>query len=238
MTVSKRTRYEVLKRDNYTCRYCHATDKPLVVDHVTPVALGGTDSPSNLVAACRDCNSGKSSTAPDAALVEDVRQDALRHAELTKHAYAVLMERMGERDDYIETWRDAWTRPCLPPEWRNTIGRWFEMGVPVELLIDAAEIACAKTAINNDGRFPYMCGIVWGQVHAVDTVAEMHRHLDGSFMSEDALSEMRIDAYQTGRQAGYEIGVDDAHRVQARIDPLSRVVDRIAYPKLVLGVRV
>ncbi|WP_075737496.1 HNH endonuclease [Streptomyces acidiscabies] len=64
MAVSKRLRYEILRRDNHTCRYCGASapDVPLRVDHVTPVALGGTDTPDNLVAACEPCNSGKSST--------------------------------------------------------------------------------------------------------------------------------------------------------------------------------
>ena len=59
MAVTKRTRFEVLRRDNYTCRYCRSTEHSLTIDHVTPVALGGSDDPSNLVACCRDCNSGK-----------------------------------------------------------------------------------------------------------------------------------------------------------------------------------
>lgn len=58
MTVSKRIRFEVLRRDNYTCRYCggSAPDVKLTVDHVMPVALGD---PTNLVTACKDCNAGK-----------------------------------------------------------------------------------------------------------------------------------------------------------------------------------
>ena len=56
MAVSKRTRFEVLRRDNHTCRYCgqSAPDVKLTVDHVLPVALGGHDDPTNLVAACKD----------------------------------------------------------------------------------------------------------------------------------------------------------------------------------------
>ena len=80
MAVSKRTRFEVLRRDNHTCRYCGATapGAQITVDHVTPVALGGTDDSANLVAACRDCNAGKTSTQPDATLVADVTQADLR----------------------------------------------------------------------------------------------------------------------------------------------------------------
>ena len=76
MAIPKRTRFEVLRRDNYTCRYCRSTDNPLTIDHVTPVSLGGTDDPSNLVAACRDCNAGKASSSPDAEHVAQVDDDA------------------------------------------------------------------------------------------------------------------------------------------------------------------
>src|SRR5690242_10107126 len=71
MAVSKRTRYEVLTRDNHTCRYCGgvAPDVVLTVDHVVPTALGGSDKPDNLVAACKDCNAGKASTSPSASTV-------------------------------------------------------------------------------------------------------------------------------------------------------------------------
>lgn len=230
MAVSKRTRFEVLKRDNHTCRYCGATapDATLTVDHVTPIALGGTDDPSNLVAACRDCNAGKSSTTPADGLVVDVREDALRHAELTRQAYEVLVQRMGERDDYIDEWAEAYTYEPLPDDWRNSIGRWFEMGVPVELIVDAARIACSKTkTFRGDGRFAYMCGIVWSQVRMVDELAETHRYLSGSFMSDEALTNDRIESWQ----AGYESGAGNEKRLAVRIDPLSRVVDHIVYPK-------
>jgi hypothetical protein len=54
-------RFSVLARDNYTCRYCgrSAPEVTLHVDHIIPVAEGGTDEPANLVTACADCNEGK-----------------------------------------------------------------------------------------------------------------------------------------------------------------------------------
>lgn len=47
MSVTKRLRFEVLRRDGYKCRYCglEASATELQVDHVTPVALGGSDQP-------------------------------------------------------------------------------------------------------------------------------------------------------------------------------------------------
>lgn len=78
MAVSKRLRYEVLRRDNYTCRYCGAFAPlaVLVVDHVTPRKHGGPDVLENLITACQDCNSGKSATMPETWLVDEVEQAA------------------------------------------------------------------------------------------------------------------------------------------------------------------
>lgn len=59
---SKRLRFEILKRDKFTCRYCGRSplqgDKVILeVDHVNP---DGPTSSNNLITACKDCNSGKS----------------------------------------------------------------------------------------------------------------------------------------------------------------------------------
>lgn len=82
MAVSKRLRYEILRRDNHACRYCGAAapDAKLNVDHVIPQALGGKDKPENLVTACTDCNAGKTSSMPNAMVVADVDQETFRQA--------------------------------------------------------------------------------------------------------------------------------------------------------------
>ncbi len=56
-------RFEILKRDNYTCQICGRTQKEgakLEVDHIVPVAKGGKTEPDNLQTLCWDCNRGKS----------------------------------------------------------------------------------------------------------------------------------------------------------------------------------
>jgi len=55
-------RWEVLKRDAFTCQYCgrSAPEVKLEVDHITPVSEGGKDTKENLVAACYSCNRGRS----------------------------------------------------------------------------------------------------------------------------------------------------------------------------------
>ena len=61
--VGKKLRFEILKRDEFKCRYCgrsQADGATIHVDHVIPVATGGRNDPENLVTACADCNLGKS----------------------------------------------------------------------------------------------------------------------------------------------------------------------------------
>lgn len=62
MSISKKTRFEVFKRDKFTCQYCGraAPDVVLQADHIDPVANGGQDDLLNLITSCFDCNQGKS----------------------------------------------------------------------------------------------------------------------------------------------------------------------------------
>lgn len=103
MAVSKRLRYEILRRDNHACRYCGAAapDVKLNVDHVIPTSLGGSDKPNNLVTSCADCNSGKTSSLPNAEPVADVDQEAFREA---------VERKRKELADHL--WRGGY-----PPHW-------------------------------------------------------------------------------------------------------------------------
>ena len=61
--VTSTLRYEVLKRDHFTCKMCGATVKDgikLQVDHIIPVSKGGKTTMSNLQTLCQRCNQGKS----------------------------------------------------------------------------------------------------------------------------------------------------------------------------------
>lgn len=61
-TISKKLRFEVFKRDSFTCQYCgkEAPNVVLEADHIEPVSKGGTNTITNLITACFDCNRGKS----------------------------------------------------------------------------------------------------------------------------------------------------------------------------------
>lgn len=53
-----RLRYAVLERDGFKCVLCGSKDL-LEIDHIKPVAFGGTDEITNLQTLCYACNQGK-----------------------------------------------------------------------------------------------------------------------------------------------------------------------------------
>jgi len=62
-----RTRFLVMKRDGFRCRYCGKSPAThpgveLVLDHVQPWSKGGETVPENLVTSCAACNLGKGNT--------------------------------------------------------------------------------------------------------------------------------------------------------------------------------
>lgn len=182
MAVSKRLRYEVLRRDNHACRYCGATapDVPLTIDHVTPEALGGTDTPDNLVTACEPCNSGKTSTTPDAALVADVQQHQLRWGQAMRHAAEAQRGKQREQEENCETFSRAWEswasvwRPGvkvlpLPDNWKQSIEALRVAGLPSWMWPDIAEMAMSNPTVRD--HFRYCCGIAWRRVREIQEKA-------------------------------------------------------------------
>ena len=59
--IPKKLRFEVFKRDGFSCQYCgrKAPDVVLHCDHIHPVSEGGKTEILNLVTSCEGCNLGK-----------------------------------------------------------------------------------------------------------------------------------------------------------------------------------
>lgn len=178
MPVTKRTRYEVLRRDNHTCRYCGGTapDIVLTVDHVTPVALGGSDEPTNLVTACRDCNAGKSSTSPDAPLVADVAQDALKWRDAIEKAAALMSAdteaRAKVNGEFFNLWQETHRDWPLPPDWPETLDTLRSRGLPESEIHDAFWIMQGKQGMVTSQRWRYFCGICWRKLDRLQEAAK------------------------------------------------------------------
>lgn len=173
MAVSRRLRFEILRRDGHTCRYCgaKAPDVQLTVDHVVPIALGGGDDPSNLVTACQGCNAGKSSMPADAAMVEDVDATAMmfswaieRAAERRREAIIDLRLDLDEFREMWLSWKygpqdDRKTVP-LDDSWADSVERFMASGLNLEDLRHLIEVAMRSKAVLSE-KWRYFCGCCW-----------------------------------------------------------------------------
>lgn len=94
MSISVRTRFEVFKRDRFTCSYCGRTPPEVLLeaDHIIPRAAGGSDDIANLTTACATCNRGKA-----ARLLEEGTAPVVGRATVEE-----LAERLEQGKAYME----------------------------------------------------------------------------------------------------------------------------------------
>lgn len=169
-SISKKTRFEVFKRDEFSCSYCgkkppHVT---LEVDHIIPVSRNGGNGIDNLITACFDCNRGKSDI-PLTSIPESLSDKAARIKEAESQLRA-LRKMAAMKEQRIED--DAWSVVhALYGDEKNEIRRdWFlsikRFNERLDLadVIRAAEIAATKKAHASDSRFKYFCGICWAMI--------------------------------------------------------------------------
>lgn len=116
MTLSVKVRFEVLKRDRYTCSYCgkHPPEVLLEVDHIHPVAAGGTDDLENLTTACLDCNRGKGARLLEEGIAPVVNRGAIEEMRERVEQAQAYMELLGSMrsitDEQLWRVKEAWAR--------------------------------------------------------------------------------------------------------------------------------
>lgn len=107
--ISKSVRFEVFKRDKFTCQYCGASapEVLLEVDHIKPVSKGGTNDVMNLVTACRDCNRGKTNKVLDDDSSVKVQKQRLDDLQDRREQLKMMLEWREELMTQEETEIDA-----------------------------------------------------------------------------------------------------------------------------------
>lgn len=103
--LSKKTRFEIFKRDKFTCQYCGRTapDVILEVDHIKPISDDGTNDILNLITSCRDFNRGKGKTPLIQNTVIKKQHDILADLEEKRQQLEMLIEwkkGLEEFEDY------------------------------------------------------------------------------------------------------------------------------------------
>jgi hypothetical protein len=160
--ISKRVRFEVFKRDSFTCQYCgcKAPEVILWIDHIVPVAKGGKNDILNLVTACEPCNAGKS-----AKLLSDTSAIAAQHRQLEE------LQRRREQLDLLVQWRSGLSTiadDCVSimlDHWKKSVPTWTlsEAGLakwkillrkyPLQEMLEVIDAAVESyLCVDGDGR--------------------------------------------------------------------------------------
>lgn len=176
MSVSKRMRFDVFKRDRFTCQYCGRTPPTVILhcDHVIPSSGGGPDEFSNLVTSCEDCNLGKSNV-PLSEVPETVQEKMERTREKREQVEALnelLKEEREAEDSQIEELGLYYFRLISSKKEyvfvneRERSIRVFLRRLPYQQIIEAMEIATKIPAsLQNDyARWKYFCGVCWKMI--------------------------------------------------------------------------
>lgn len=174
MAISKRTRFEVFKRDGFTCAYCgaHPPDVLLHCDHINPVAGGGDNDIDNLITACQACNLGKShvplNVIPDS--LADRAAEVQEREEQIAGYHAILMARRERLEDEMWSVADE-LEPGASSKGYNRRAlqsiKYFLGLLPFAEVIDAAEITRAKLPGRApEHRFKFFCGVCWNKIRS------------------------------------------------------------------------
>jgi hypothetical protein len=165
--MSKRIRFEVFKRDGFACQYCGATPPKVIleVDHIDPVAAGGTDDMDNLVTACFNCNRGKSAVALSSvpqALADKAAEVAEREEQLAGYQAILRAKRERLEEDTWTVFRHWRGQEETTHERFNSARRFVEL-IGLDEVLDAVDITLGAHIRGHRHEFLYFCKVCWNK---------------------------------------------------------------------------
>lgn len=177
--LSKKLRFEVFKRDKFTCQYCgeKAPDVILQCDHIQPVAEGGKTEIMNLITACQSCNSGKGARLlSDDSIVERQRAQIEELEERRQQSEMMLEWRDGlssleeEKVCHIADRIEAKSNFGVNENGKQTIRRWMAK-LSISEILDAVDASFGQYLVfHNDLATSDSWNIAFSKVPAVAAV--------------------------------------------------------------------
>jgi hypothetical protein len=183
--LSKKLRFEIFKRDSFTCQYCGNTPPKIIleIDHIVPVKKGGESDPLNLITSCFDCNRGKKDRSlsqipkPLSQQISDEKKRLEQIEEFNKF----LLEAKAKEDVIITKLGRHWFNKLENNEGyifgaarRPSIKRFLKELTYIEIM-EAMDLAYARICIyytldcNDDNKlWKYFCGICWNKIKESD----------------------------------------------------------------------
>ncbi len=157
--ISKKVRFEVLKRDSFTCQYCGqaAPDVILHIYHIEPVCDGGDNDIANLITSCADCNAGKGPRHLDDNTVVVKQKEQLDRLNERRVQLEMLLEwkrgLAGLQEQEITSVAEIWSDHAVGYSLNETGLRSLRRHLKkfgARLVIDAIEAASLQYMVTND----------------------------------------------------------------------------------------
>jgi len=186
VSLSKKRRFEVFKRDLFTCQYCgrRPPDVVLECDHVTPRCEGGSDDMDNLATSCWECNRGKAGNGLEATLpaVDELARLAAIQ-EMSERSRVLLQQQESARANEeltastVETiyqWWDqivGWCGYFQEASVRHFLRRNLSLPDIREAIETTAFMYEAGKFRGGDASWRYFCGICWSKIRQQEGAA-------------------------------------------------------------------
>lgn len=174
-SVSTGKRFNLFKRDGFTCQYCG--NKPpavvLEIDHILPVSKGGRSVDHNLITSCFTCNRGKSDSLLDDVpqpIAEQLQEQVERQQQLEAYNAFLMKARKAKQKnakDLRKYWNESFGVELCDNKGFQGVKlqtmQTFVDKMPVAKIMDAIDIARSK--VNYESRaFKYFCGVCWSMI--------------------------------------------------------------------------
>jgi DNA-directed RNA polymerase subunit RPC12/RpoP len=176
--ITKKKRFDIFKRDGFSCQYCGATPPKVVlqVDHIHPVSKGGDNHEDNLITSCQPCNLGKHAVLLNV-IPKSLKQKAaeVKEAEAQIMAYYEVLEARKERLAR-ESWRIVSelnienNDGSVRSDWLFGINKFIEKLGFYDVMEYASLASSSKSNSGKEARFKYFCGICWNKIREQNDV--------------------------------------------------------------------
>ena len=168
VAISKRVRFEVFKRDSFSCQYCGSMPPkvPLEVDHIVPVSKGGKNDLANLITACFDCNRGKSKV--ELSSVPETMASTIERNTVANQQYKQYNKVLDDGRKMVESdinaveaiYSRSFNDYQFTEKFRTSV-KTFIQNLGVHTVESAMDVACLKIHYDEQKVLKYFCGICW-----------------------------------------------------------------------------
>jgi len=171
MSITKKDRFDVFKRDGFICQYCGGTPPKVIleIDHISPKSKGGRNNTDNYITSCFDCNRGKGKTElsvlpqtldKKSEIIEERKEQLKRYNKLIE-----LLSAQTEKmiNNVCLPYESQFIGYTLADKFKQTTITLFLKKLNYEEVAEAMQIACSKCD-TSDNVIKYFCGICWNKI--------------------------------------------------------------------------